>query len=43
MQTKSAFLFHVREGKVTKMVSYWDGGRALEDLGLPSEADSKRT
>ena len=34
MQTENATLFHITEGKVTRLVVYWDGGRALADLGL---------
>jgi ketosteroid isomerase-like protein len=34
MQTKNAALFHVRVGKVTRFVAYWDRQRALADLGL---------
>jgi ketosteroid isomerase-like protein len=34
MQTKNAVLFHVRDGKVTRFVVYWEGDRALADLGL---------
>jgi hypothetical protein len=32
MQAKGAAIFHVRRGKVTRFVSYFDGNRALEDL-----------
>ena len=40
MRTKGASLFHVREGKVTRFVLYWDRERALADLDLPSDAGS---
>jgi ketosteroid isomerase-like protein len=34
MRTKAANLFHVRDGKVTKLVLYQDRERGLAELGL---------
>ena len=34
VQPKNAALFHIGDGKVTKLVLYWDSDRALADLGL---------
>ena len=41
MQAKGMWLFHLRGGKVTQLVRYWDRERGLADLGLAPEADSQ--
>jgi ketosteroid isomerase-like protein len=41
MQAKTATLYHVRGGKVTRLVLYADRDRAFDDLGLGSEDDSE--
>jgi ketosteroid isomerase-like protein len=38
MWAKGAILLHIREGKVTRDVIYFDRGRAVADLDLPSDA-----
>jgi ketosteroid isomerase-like protein len=43
MSAKAATLYHARDGKVTRIVHYFDRERALADLGLPSEAGSTRS
>ena len=40
---KGAWLFHIRDGKVTKIVYYFDRERGLTDLGLSPKAGSKRS
>jgi ketosteroid isomerase-like protein len=39
-EAKTAHLFHIRGGRVTKLVVYFDRERAFADLGLSSEAGS---
>jgi ketosteroid isomerase-like protein len=37
MRSQGAVLFHLRDGKVARLVFYWDRDRALADLGLEPE------
>jgi ketosteroid isomerase-like protein len=40
VQKDSAGVFHVRDGKVRKLVIYWDRDRALADRGLDAEGEA---
>lgn len=40
MQAQGAVLYHVRDGKVTKLVGYFESERAFAELGLAPAADS---
>ena len=39
VQPRGATLFHVRDGRVMKMVVYWERETGLADLGLGSQSD----
>jgi ketosteroid isomerase-like protein len=41
MRMRGANLFHIRGGKVMRLVLYWDRERALAELGLTREAGSQ--
>jgi hypothetical protein len=43
MWAKGANLFHVRGGKVTRLVVSFDRERAFAELGLPPEAGSPQS
>lgn len=43
VRAKGAVLFHIRDGRVTKLVSYLDRERAFADMGLAPEPDSQRS
>jgi ketosteroid isomerase-like protein len=34
---RESVLFHIRDGKVTRLAQYWDREQAFADLGLAPE------
>lgn len=42
MRTRAASLFHISDEKVTTLVLYWNGERALADLEIAREDGSRR-
>ena len=38
MRSQGATLWHIRDGRVRRLVAYWDRDRAFAGLGLASEA-----
>jgi ketosteroid isomerase-like protein len=43
IRTRGANVFHIRNGKVTRLVAYWHRDRALIDLGLADEVMSEES
>jgi ketosteroid isomerase-like protein len=38
VETKAAAVYHMRDGKLTRIIIYWDRDRGLADLGLEEQA-----
>jgi ketosteroid isomerase-like protein len=38
LDTRGAVVYHVHDGRLTKIVGYYDRDRALADLGLEEQA-----
>ena len=42
LETRGAFVFQLRGGKVTRLAIYYDRELALSDLGLPADPSSSQ-